>query len=102
MVVAKTTGRFTDFGGFIEMDPDTGTLQAIEAEIKTASVNTNHKKRNAHLCSADFFNVEKFPTIACRLTVAEGSTGSHTGGLCRAGYAQSKGLRHGLEPSARQ
>jgi polyisoprenoid-binding protein YceI len=68
MVVAKTTGRFTDFAGFIEMDPDTGTVQAIEAEIKTALVNTNHEKRDAHLRSADFFHVEKFPTITFRLT----------------------------------
>jgi polyisoprenoid-binding protein YceI len=61
MVVAKTTGRFTDFTGFIEMDPDAGTVKAIEAVIKTASVNTNHEKRDAHLKSPDFFYIEKHP-----------------------------------------
>ena len=45
MVVSKTTGRFTDYAGFIEMDPEAKTMTALEAVIKTASVNTNHEKR---------------------------------------------------------
>jgi polyisoprenoid-binding protein YceI len=68
MVVAKTTGRFTDFTGFIEMDPDAGTVKAIEAVIKTASVNTNHDKRDTHLKSQDFFNVAKYPAMTYRMT----------------------------------
>ncbi|NOT96277.1 MAG: polyisoprenoid-binding protein, partial [Nitrospira sp.] len=55
MVVSKTTGRFTDYTGFIEMDPDAKTVKAIEADIKTASVSTNHEKRDIHLKSPDFF-----------------------------------------------
>lgn len=67
MVVAKTTGRFTDFTGFIEMDPESGVVKAIEGVINTASVNTNHEKRDAHLRSADFFNVATYPTMTYRL-----------------------------------
>jgi len=67
MVVSKTTGRFTDYGGFIEMDPDAKTVKAIEAVIKTASVSTNHEKRDTHLKTPDFFNVEKFPTMTWRM-----------------------------------
>ena len=67
MVVSKTTGRFADYQGFIDMDPDAGTVKAIEATIKTASVNTNHEKRDAHLRNADFFDVENHPTMAYRL-----------------------------------
>jgi len=63
MVVSKTTGRFADYQGFIDMDPDAGTVKAIEATIKTASVSTNHEKRDAHLRNADFFDVEKHPTM---------------------------------------
>lgn len=67
MVVSKTTGRFTDYSGFIEMDPEAKTVKALEAVIKTASVNTNHEKRDAHLKNPDFFNVEKFPTMTWKM-----------------------------------
>lgn len=67
MVVSKTTGRFTDYNGFIEMDPETMTVKTIEAEFRTASVNTNHQKRDTHLRGPDFFNVEKYPTMTYRL-----------------------------------
>lgn len=67
MVVSKTTGRFTDYSGFIEMDPEAKTVKAIEAAIQTASVNTNHAKRDTHLKSPDFFNVEKFPTMTWKM-----------------------------------
>ncbi|TKB82159.1 MAG: YceI family protein [Nitrospira sp.] len=68
MVVAKTTGRFTDYTGLIDMDPETKTVKAIEAVIKTASINTNQEKRDTHLRSPDFFNVEKHPTMIYRMT----------------------------------
>ena len=67
MLVSKTTGHFTDYQGFIDMDADAGTVKAIEATIKTASVNTNHGKRDTHLRNADFFDVEKYPTMTYRL-----------------------------------
>jgi polyisoprenoid-binding protein YceI len=63
MVVSKTSGRFMDYTGFIDMDAEAGTVKAIEATIKTASINTNHEKRDAHLRSPDFFDVEKYPAI---------------------------------------
>jgi polyisoprenoid-binding protein YceI len=67
MVVSKTTGRFTDYSGFIEMDPEAMTVKAIEAEIKTASLTTNHQKRDTHLRGPDFFNVEKHPAMTYKL-----------------------------------
>jgi len=67
MVVSKTAGRFTDYSGFVEMDPDTKTFKTIEAVINPASVNTNQEKRDAHLRNADFFDVEKFPTMTYKL-----------------------------------
>ena len=67
MVVSKTTGRFTEYTGFIEMDPDAKTVKAIEAVIQTGSVTTNHAKRDTHLKSPDFFNVEKFPTMTWKM-----------------------------------
>lgn len=67
MSVSKTTGNFKDFTGFIEMDTDTMTVKAIEANIKTASVNTNHKKRDKHLQNEDFFDVKKYPTMTYKM-----------------------------------
>lgn len=67
MVISKTTGHFKDYTGFIEMDPDAGSVKAIEATIKTASVTTNHEKRDAHLRNPDFFDVEKYPTMTYKM-----------------------------------
>ena len=67
MVVSKTTGRFMDYAGFIDMDAEAGTVKAIEAAIKTGSVNTNHEKRDAHLRNADFFDVEHYPTMTFKM-----------------------------------
>ena len=67
MVVSKTTGRFTDYTGFIEMDVDTQKVTALEAVIKTASVNTGHEKRDNHLRGDDFFKVEKYPTMTYKM-----------------------------------
>lgn len=67
LVISKTTGRFTDYQGFILMDPETKEVKAIEATIQTESVNTNQKKRDEHLRSPDFFNVQKFPTMTYKM-----------------------------------
>lgn len=67
MVISKTTGRFTDYTGFIEMDPEELKVKAIEAVIKTASVNTYQEKRDKHLREADFFNAEKYPTMTYKM-----------------------------------
>ncbi len=67
MVVSKTTGRFMDYTGFIDMDAEAGIMKAIEATIKTASVNTIHEKRDAHLRNADFFDVEKHPMMIYKM-----------------------------------
>jgi polyisoprenoid-binding protein YceI len=78
MIVSKTTGRFMDYAGFIDMDAEAGTVKAIEATIKTGSVNTNHEKRDAHLRNADFLDVEHYPTITFKMKsykkTAEGYT----------------------------
>ncbi|MBI5097327.1 MAG: polyisoprenoid-binding protein [Nitrospirae bacterium] len=67
MVISKTTGRFMDYTGYIEMDPDALKVKALEAVIKTASVTTNHEKRDAHLRGSDFFNTEKYPTMTYKM-----------------------------------
>ena len=67
MVVSKTTGRFMEATGFVEMDAEAKEFKTIEATIKTSSVNTNHQKRDTHLRGADFFDVEKYPAMTYRM-----------------------------------
>ena len=67
MLVSNVRGQFMDYSGFIDMDPDANSVKAIEATIKTASINTHHEKRDTHLRSPDFFDVEKYPTMTYKL-----------------------------------
>ncbi len=67
MVVSRTTGRFMEATGFVEMDAEAKEFKTIETTIKTASVNTNHQKRDTHLKGADFFDVEKYPAMTYKM-----------------------------------
>ena len=71
MVVSKTSGRFTDYKGFIDMDADAKTIHAIEATINAASVNTNHDKRDTHLRNPDFLDVKQYPTMTYKMNSAK-------------------------------
>lgn len=67
MMVSKTTGRFLDYHGFVEMDADAKAFKAIEAVINAASINTNHEKRDAHLRNEDFLDVQRYPTMTYKM-----------------------------------
>jgi polyisoprenoid-binding protein YceI len=63
LVIAKVRGRFTQFTGAIELDSADLSKSKVGVEITAASISTNEDKRDAHLRSADFFDVEKHPLI---------------------------------------
>lgn len=67
MVVSKTNGKFTEYSGVVEMDAEVPEFKTIEAVIQTASVTTDHQKRDDHLRSPDFFDVQKFPTMSYKM-----------------------------------
>jgi len=67
MVVSKTNGKFTEYSGVVEMDAEAQEFKSIEAVIQTASVTTDHQKRDDHLRSPDFFDVQKFPTMTYKM-----------------------------------
>ncbi|HTQ19667.1 YceI family protein [Mycobacterium sp.] len=60
LMVSKVRGKFENFSGAIGVAED-GT-PSVNAEIAMGSVNTGNPQRDAHLKSADFFEVETYPT----------------------------------------
>lgn len=66
--VSKVPGKFTKFGGTITVDRENLQNSSAEATIDVTSVNTDNQKRDAHLRSADFFEVVKFPTMTFKST----------------------------------
>lgn len=64
MMVSETEGKFRIFDGTVESKSELDfTNAAISFTADAASINTEEPKRDAHLKSADFFDVEKYPTI---------------------------------------
>lgn len=61
-------GRFDDFDGSVTFDPEKFADASVEGTIQATSINTNNDKRDTHLRSADFFDVEKHPTITFKST----------------------------------
>ena len=68
MVVSKVRGTFGAFKGTIAYDPARIERSTVEVEIDVNSIDTREPKRDAHLRSADFFDVEKFPTMTFQST----------------------------------
>jgi polyisoprenoid-binding protein YceI len=60
----RVQGRFDEFEGTIEFDPANPKAAKVSGTIQAASINTNNAKRDKHLRSADFFDVERFPNLS--------------------------------------
>ena len=61
-MLTRTRGRFTEFSGTIEVG-ETPEDSNVQVEIKAASVQTNMDKRDEHLKSGDFLEIEKYPVL---------------------------------------
>jgi polyisoprenoid-binding protein YceI len=61
--LGTTHGKFTKFNGKIDVDREHPENSSVTAQIDVRSIDTRIKKRDDHLRSAEFFNVEKFPNI---------------------------------------
>ena len=64
----KVPGEFTKFEGTITVDRDNLEKSSAETKIESTSVNTRNEKRDNHLRSPDFFEVQKFPAISFKST----------------------------------
>jgi polyisoprenoid-binding protein YceI len=65
--IATVRGRFRDIAGRITIAEEPEDSH-VEVEIGAASLDTGNNVRDAHLRSADFFEVERYPTIRFRST----------------------------------
>jgi polyisoprenoid-binding protein YceI len=61
--VSNVPGRFRDFDGSIRYDPLDPAASSVELTVRAVSIDTNNNDRDDHLRSADFFDVQKFPTL---------------------------------------
>jgi polyisoprenoid-binding protein YceI len=85
---ANAHGDFKSVSGTISFDKNDVTKSSIELKIDAASIDTNHEKRDTHLKSPDFLNVEEFPEITFKSTAIEKTgekTAKVTGDLTLAG-----------------
>jgi polyisoprenoid-binding protein YceI len=75
MMISNVKGQFTRIIGVLSLDETDLAKSRVEASIDAASINTRDEQRDAHLKSADFFDVEKFPRCPSN---PPGSPGSPT------------------------
>jgi polyisoprenoid-binding protein YceI len=68
LMVSNVRGEFSKLSGTIQADPTNPTASSVEATIDIDSINTRDAGRDTHLKSADFFDMEKFPTMTFRST----------------------------------
>ncbi|NYF91184.1 YceI family protein [Tunturiibacter empetritectus] len=89
--VSTVRGSISGVNGTVVWDEKNPSKSSVEATITTTTVSTNNEKRDAHLKSPDFFNVEKFPTMTYKSTAVTSANGKLqvVGDLTLAGVTKS-------------
>lgn len=67
-MMSSVTGSFNDFKATVSLDRENPAASSVDFTINTASIDTDNENRDKHLKSADFFEVDKYPTIAFKST----------------------------------
>jgi polyisoprenoid-binding protein YceI len=68
MMISTVRGKFAKFDADVQLDLAKLDQALVAARIDAASVDTGDEKRDGHLRTADFFDVEKHPTIEFKST----------------------------------
>jgi polyisoprenoid-binding protein YceI len=93
MMISTVRGRFDVLSGQLEIDEAHPENSWVEALVDAASINTHDEKRDGHLKSPDFFEVEKYPNITFKSTRVE-AAGDHeyrvTGNLTMHGVTKEE------------
>lgn len=61
-------GRFKEMKGMVIVDDKNPENSRVQVTIPTASIDSNHPKRDEHLKSPDFFDARKFPNLEFKST----------------------------------
>lgn len=77
MGISYTFGRFNDVSGHFKFNESNPEKNSVKLTIDTTSIDTNHKKRDKHLRSPDFFNAKQFPKMTFKSSNFE-KTGDDT------------------------
>jgi len=67
-ILSYVQGHFRQFEGSIVYEPGKPETWSAQGTIQAASIDTNVESRDKHLRSADFFDVEKYPTLSFKTT----------------------------------
>lgn len=68
MMISNVKGQFAKVSGKLTLDESELADSSVEAVIEASSIETRDARRDTHLKSADFFDVEKFPTLSFKST----------------------------------
>jgi polyisoprenoid-binding protein YceI len=104
MMITTVKGRLADVKGTITLDEANPAASAVEVEFGAASIDTRVEQRDQHLRSADFLDVERYPTIRFVSRKVEGDVqGSFTvtGDLTIRGVTREVALAAAWEGSGR-
>jgi polyisoprenoid-binding protein YceI len=72
MMISNVKGHFPKVSGVLTLDESDLAKSSVVASIDVASVETRDAQRDGHLKSADFFDVEKYPTMTFKSTSVSG------------------------------
>jgi polyisoprenoid-binding protein YceI len=75
LMISRVRGKFDNFSGAIVIAQD-GT-PSVQAEVAVDSVNTGNEQRDAHVKSAGFFDVEKYPVATFNAGAVESNGDSY-------------------------
>jgi polyisoprenoid-binding protein YceI len=68
LMISNIKGQFTGVSGVLTLDESDLAKSHVEATIDAASINTRDAQRDTHLKSAEFLDVENYPTLSFKST----------------------------------
>jgi polyisoprenoid-binding protein YceI len=94
-LVTTVTGHVPGVSGMVTIDEEP-ELSRVDVDLELATLSTGISKRDRHLRSPDFFDVERHPTITFRSTSVEAAAAGRwvvSGNLCICGVTRVVDLR---------